>query len=448
MGICKGHISKWIFGSALCLLGSALLASLFPAWKVGAANIHASDAIAARAADIDPKIRRSHEFAWNLFRAFLYGGKGDPDWGNWNAWKTKAELCLGTRDSCKLARGEEARSLSDLVQGHLDYPIQAANVLSDREDLKDTDKPGKMPYATVLYNRIAANYIAAGIDRSIMNRLLSNRAQDIPPFPDGSIVIKTFWELLQNSANEAENQSLNVWDPLQRPPARNKEGGFGVPTGWTDSIVHVDTAKTSDCPLTDFALVSASPAGLASPVSNGTVPLGCFYYLKVTNKNRQSVESGVVPSQHPKDGDFIVLLGVHIVKKVNARWVWSTFWWTTRPSYSIAGYPSYGDRPRSLDRRWSHYAMNTTVDVLDAGNERRVIFNPYIEGSGANPTVSNCILCHGRAAFNARMGIGEALGSPDINGQLPSRVNSGQDESYFNHTVRTDYLWSIVAPSR
>jgi hypothetical protein len=401
----------------------------------------AQNSASKRASETTPE---AHRFAWNLFHALLYNGSGDSDWGDWSTWSTKANLCLQPNQPCEPKTRSRARSLSDLIEGHLEFPVQESNASSYRDDLANSHMPDSIPYATVLYNRTAAQQIQANAQTLTMNALLHNHAQEILALGDGSIVIKTFWELLVNAPSQPQNESLNVWDPTKPPPSRSVNGSFGIPTVWTNSIIYVDPSKTGTCSKSDYELATGP---LNGAVVQERVPLGCFYSLKVTEENRSSVESGFVPSTHPKPGDFIVLLGAHIIKKVKSRWVWSTFWWTNRPSYSSPAYPSYNDRPLIWDRRWGHYVMNTTETALNAANQRSIVFNPYIEGAGANPAVSNCILCHARAAFNANVAVGESLGSPDIDGELPAHATVDQDKTYFYETVRTDYLWSLVSGS-
>jgi hypothetical protein len=165
---------------------------------------------------------------------------------------------------------------------------------------------------------------------------------------------------------------------------------------------HVSVAfSTDDQAMTDTLapLSPSSPFGTifpAQPVDTNTLTPKDIFTMRTT------------------EGKVYQLFASHMVTKEVRKWVWSTFWWSDKPTIDYGA-----DRPSWLNARyagWHNYKMCTTVDFSERDREpashtqhthptlsRSIAAtaeqmkgftwcaNPYLEGSFAK---TNCIGCH------------------------------------------------------
>ncbi len=137
-------------------------------------------------------------------------------------------------------------------------------------------------------------------------------------------------------------------------------------------------------------------------------------------------------------GDFIALVGFHLMTAELENGIWSTFWWHDRPG---EGRFAEG-RPKDLPAPWDQYLMDVTFDArlpLEPDGSPNICFNPWFdatfpnegEGSGVK---ANCISCHRRAGYPVARSM---------------RVTRGISESDSPAgRLRTGLLWSIANTDR
>ena len=131
-----------------------------------------------------------------------------------------------------------------------------------------------------------------------------------------------------------------------------------------------------------------------------------------------------------KDGDILILVGMHVTSRETTRWTWQTYWWAANPDApNLPSSPEIAKmRPDTLSSEASHYAMahaysmlNPAQGLVGGRNIGSLVtaYNPHLEagfGSGVfgetqavlTPTgevttnlgvQSNCMSCHGMAGY-------------------------------------------------
>ena len=363
-------------------------------------------------------------FAWEQFNLFLSAGNGDNDWGPWSTWKTKCQLGLVLQGpNCPPQSSNPppaAPDLGTLVMSGLEIPVQDklfeqtlkapfdAGLLAGSVQSASCNLARPSPCGAILYNAKAAGHIQkyglASLDAFISTHPAPS---SIPAFPAGSVIVKSVWGFLGSTTGQ-----LSVWN-------------------YSDDLFHmvpVDRDKSRHC------------TAQAYPIPDGNsniqkIPLDCFKSVLVTastTPNPGSVGAGI----HAVAGDHYVLLGIHILRKTEAGWVWSTFWWSNDP----AGNPEWNGGRTGLANtaKWSHYVANMTTDINGPDGKRINCFNPYIElRQMQNDTVSNCVLCHQFTAYKPVTN-GFTLGSPALDGATTPA------DGTFTGKAKVDYLWTLA----
>jgi hypothetical protein len=182
---------------------------------------------------------------------------------------------------------------------------------------------------------------------------------------------------------------------------------------------------------------------------NVAIPLDCFYHSgPLTKDDLKIIPKGLVHLVSAgawAEGNYLVLLGMHLTTKEIGDWVWATFWWDNQ-----AGSDWHANgRPKTLGSPWNHYLMDTTLSgttPVEQDGGPKICFNPFLETDSKIPhgIISNCLQCHSKAAFGTvseRMAY--KLGVVGRDGQ---RLASGDHPmpEYFDSMVSTDFLWSIA----
>jgi hypothetical protein len=178
------------------------------------------------------------------------------------------------------------------------------------------------------------------------------------------------------------------------------------------------------------------------------VPLACFYYVPLrTQKDVDALPADIKLLGSPgiSPGDFLVLVGLHITTKEIPQWTWATFWWD---NHSRSDWHSLG-RPHRIGTPWNHYLMNVTLNGMtpvEQDGGPKICFNPFLETNVTNGVISNCLLCHSKAAFGSvPRATGYDLGVLGRDGKSLASGNPPMPD-YFDKMVSTDFLWSLASP--
>jgi hypothetical protein len=247
---------------------------------------------------------------------------------------------------------------------------------------------------------------------------------------------------------------------------------------WAGISVQSVTNLTNPSPDTWKQCVIVDPTGKLKPGTtavmscNGEIPrawpvvsIQDFYSIKITKAQADSFSQFAVTSGDDvgknaktdsgsvagmvKEGNYALLVAMHVTGKEIVNWTWQTFWWSPDTKNPVFG----ADRPSSITTPWNNYNMRTAYYMVSPANqanggEPNIQFNPYLETnllgkvSGAPASkdsiswygvFSNCMSCHRAAAWN----------SPTY---IPNGYVNAADTLLFKNYTKTDFLWSI--PSR
>ncbi len=147
-----------------------------------------------------------------------------------------------------------------------------------------------------------------------------------------------------------------------------------------------------------------------------------------------------------KEGNYALLMAMHVTGKEINKWTWQTFWWSHYPQNAVFG----KDRPSAIGGPWDNYNMRTAYYMVapantEHGGEPLISYNPYLEtnlsGTVAMENIadssiawfgvfSNCMSCHRMAAY------------PNSN-YVPNGYIDPADSFKFSANTKTDFLWSI-----
>ena len=385
----------------------------------------------------DVAAQRAH--VWSLWASLTE--RDDEELASWESWYRADEIFTSKPSVCQ--DGLEAprtreRQFESLVQLEDETP----------------EEVGESNLTFVMYNRAACGHIIEnGYHlRSTLDGLLDAGTPDVAPFPQKSMIVKTFWV----PVNGKELSPLPVWD--DNPDVLTDGATHGLPT-W-ERIVLIDaTGERVGETVAHYTL----PDGSRTYQNVKVVGLDAFYhtpfdevtvdYLRKTIANSKSARvvfhSGVAypltPTtfflgRDPQTGDYAALVALHLTTKDIPEWLWATFWW-----HDEAAGGAYGaDRIEGIQPPFSHYKMDLAFDMvtpLEADGSPNAVYNPYMELGLPGGGASNCMSCHARAThtasadspsllFSTRQDVANAVSSLN-RGKLPAVLGDGIRERAF-----------------
>lgn len=306
-----------------------------------------------------------------------------------------------------------------------------------RQQLRDgihLQSNGDVMIAGVIYNDAAINNIlGTGLydAASLTNKLppaAGSPATSINDFPVSSIVLKPmFWPV-----RKGQYTLLPVWDWDQHKPGSADDGkyaGFEMQKIWTRAVAITDLPN----PVTPASLQflygvydSTGKVALGPNAYSGSslqaVSVKDFYHRQYNKADLQQLSacdralldaSAYWAYNQPfQEGDYVVLVAMHIMTKEQPEWTFQSAWWHPDAASPNCG-RFCGGRPTNLtDQTFTHYYMTTTYGTEQIkGNSNYyappttvgpvwpVAYNPYIELAASHPITTNCMNCHHRAAW-------------------------------------------------
>ncbi len=326
------------------------------------------------------------------------------------------------------------------------------------ESNTETSSPDTNIFVSVAYNPPAANHAILNklFLKSTLDQLLKDGYTEIPNFPNNSITIKPVYKVIpQNVAN-----GIYVFPGWPGTPVPAKTFGEG---DW-DSCVYVNINETGEGG-------SSIDQGCQGITPDNTFYLNNFIHNKVTSAdaNYLSKQLNVTVSE----GDYVILVGMHVTTREMKRWAWQTFWWSANPNdpYLPSSKEIADIRPDDyLDSAAQHYAMSVVYQMVNPAQpiiggesvgEPVIGYNPYLE-AGFDPSTfqiskpinnngkiivneygvqTNCMTCHGLAAYNPQWDY-----SSNGNREKPYAADFylDLDDSHFNGQLKLDFAWSIL----
>jgi hypothetical protein len=249
--------------------------------------------------------------------------------------------------------------------------------------------------------------------------------------------------------------------PLWQGTAQSSNKNNAAPQTWSVCVL-VDPAGAPD-PTT--APVPATPEQVSQAVASSGLtcdpkkylyaPLSTIYSFKMdaaeaADWNALVASNGTGDTGQgltAQDGDFGVLVAMHVNSKAIVNWTWETFWWqpgTDAPDNFPGSKQGMTD---NVAGAWRNYAMCTAWNQTKGNGSKEMVvcFNPYLETSSGIPAgqTSNCMSCHGTATAGSPLS-GTPLSLPTLNypADYKTPIDFDNDPRYSTFT-RTDFSWAI-----
>lgn len=374
----------------------------------------------------DTSAMRLH--AWRLWAALTADSKqpapsmrpGDRMLPKWETW-SPAPTVFPKAQPQTLSRASLATDNSLF----LELPPQLAGF--QRPDSKRIPNHSltrfQEPTQIVYYNRpLRDQILKQGLNNACVKQNLYQAGKlDAVEFEPSSMALKTVWMLV--SAQGCDE--VPVWDGV--PSARGVVAN--PPSSWP-TWVAVRTTKGQSC-----------------PGEKRLVDLDRFYWHRLDNAETKSAQSLLAP-QAVKTGDYLLLVGMHVITREIPDWVWATFWWHDHPDYGefAAG------RPASVRGVWRNYLMDVTYDMerpWQRNGEPNAVFNPYLEAPLTDGTRSNCMTCHRRSVWPMPAKRFVTPTSQNSDSEFDQIVVTGRDAAtatYFPEygtSLRLSFLWTL-----
>ena len=248
-------------------------------------------------------------------------------------------------------------------------------------------------------------------------------------FPAGSIFVKPFWYLVPE---DPVREQIHVWAGADRSFPPDAQTGTKIPN-WA-SVITINNENQDNC---NFKFKSWRSGW-------GNIPLACFFWKHFDQAQCQQMaqERGTQitqPDQNapPPAGCYLLLMALNISAKVGKSWTFQTYWWSTRGQDEES---QWQVKPPSSDKKWQFFVMRTGSTDF---------YNPYLEGSFAGGTTTNCTTCHQKAEFDSLKPANRALvrclfyehsNVPDLSGTTRPCATDGKNI----RRLTTDSVWSLA----
>ena len=315
---------------------------------------------------------------------------------------------------------------------------------------------GGAPDTTIL---VSVAYNPPGARHAIDNRLfyestlqqyLANGYTEVTNFPSNSVTIKPVFKLIPKNVDKGIYSFPGWPGPAAAKPASGYDEAI-----W-NSCVYVDISRP------------VGPGGNSNdPGCKNRTPANTFYLSNFIHTRITAENAGYLQSQlgiPVGEGDYAILIGMHVTSRENKMWTWQTFWWSANADqpFSPSSAAIAATRPLAyLDPAARHYAMaqtyatvNPAQPITGGKNVGAPVYgyNPYLE-AGFGPDVfgisrpidgkinantgiqTNCMTCHNMAAY---------VPAPKAGMPYATDFYMSITDPVFTGTLRSDFSWTIV----
>jgi len=298
------------------------------------------------------------------------------------------------------------------------------------------NRPFQILFDNVKYNDEIKQFIVENkyYDHDVLNKTNGAWPKTTPiadrklkDFPDTSIMLKPVFRLVSGTAVTI----LPYW----AGPANSTSPSTPGPDTWTRKMVVVPPSISLD-PMK----IPVREAGEDLPQFS----VNDFFNVKLTK------DEAALLGPKVKEGDYMLLVGMHLSSREIDNWTWQTVWWSrTKPMIAESA------RAR-VKPPFDHYQIAVGYSFMTGHDNKgqdnpdslpTVYYNPYLETQFDNSVCvkpgqlgieSNCMSCHRCAAWPAT--------TPD--NQNPTYVANGlidpADPDLFGKKTKTDFLWGIA----
>lgn len=306
---------------------------------------------------------------------------------------------------------------------------------------------------TVSYDPSASKFVTQ--NKLFNQSVLEGYRQDgqfgsVPDFPSTSITTKPTYY-----AGVPDKRGL-IRVPVWEEPSPAKAYKY---TQW-QSWVYVDISNTQKRGKNLYPVRHSNPS--PDEIAEATCNLSDFIHHKIDRAAADYLNShqdvGTTPSRQFVEGDYILLVAMHVTTKEFKNWTWQTYFWTADPSNPPKPSSRFEAslRPNQVVGAAAHYAVSTAYAMVwpnqpvsggsDRGCEPIIAYNPYLEG-GFGPKVfkqvnkfrpdfvygmqTNCMSCHALSTLSGK------------NGYTTNQYIDMNDSALFLSDVKLDFTWSI-----
>ena len=316
---------------------------------------------------------------------------------------------------------------------------------------------GDVMVAGVIYNQPAYNWIRNNklYQQATLNGLIPppNMTKQMAAMPSGSIALKPMMWPVKGSGFTA----LPVWDDLKSDGG--VYSGFEIQSQWPRAVAITPTPQSTVVPASIPFLygvtMNGKPLGPNTYAKPAVTGIQNFYNYRPNLTTMAPCDRAILDASAYyaygrmfQQGDYLVLVAMHVMSKEQPSWTFQSVWWSDRPN--AGGYAT--DRPNlpvtQAHGPWRHYLMTSTygIPATPGGSQWPIAYNPYIELAADHPIKTNCMNCHQRAAWPANRQEYQAPGGP---GALDIFA---QTNPVMNGLIGVDSLWSIsdraIAPAK
>ena len=306
---------------------------------------------------------------------------------------------------------------------------------------------------TVSYDPSAAHFVTSNklFNQSSLNKYsVKDGIGSVPEFPNTSITTKpTYYAGVPDknglirvpvwvSPNPAKAYKYTEWQQFVYADINNNQENNKKLIPVTTSNPSKEEIEAATCNVSDF-------------ISYKIDRIGADYL-----NSHQDV--GTTPSRQFIEGDYVLLVAMHVTTKEFRNWTWQTYFWCPDPSNPPSPSSKFeaGLRPKELKGASSHYAVSAAYAMVwpnqpvsggsDKGARPIIAFNPYLEG-GFGPKVfslpnkfrpdfvygmqTNCMSCHALSTMSGK------------NGYTTNQYIDMMDTSLYKNDVKLDFTWSI-----
>jgi len=295
----------------------------------------------------------------------------------------------------------------------------------------DSDRRHEIPgILTVVsegyYNPALAEYFRMIRDSQPVSKkaldLLAVDRRELPEMPESAIVVKPAWQLIPCQGEHA----FPVWQGDDSPKSAVQDNGSI--NGLRLRRQMIDTSSLAVGPCEPRAAAKQPPANLRI----NTTRLSIRNFFTFQSPRDVTLMSGKVV----REGDFLLLAGLHIITRELKDWIWATYWWHPEDPRNTT------DRFAAGREQFLARAAGTTLRAgarfrMDiAVTDERAIFNPYLEGTLTGGRSSRCIGCHRKAILHRTL--------PANNYRCFQFDSSAVPSSTVTPRVFMGFLWSAA----
>lgn len=312
-------------------------------------------------------------------------------------------------------------------------------------------------FVSVAYNPPAAKHAIGNklFLQSTLDTYLKNGYTEIPNFPNNAITIKPVYKVISKDTPNGL-YTFPGWPGTPNPAAAFSESSWA-------SCVYINIKGSG-------AGGNSIDTGCKGRNAQSTFFLNNFIHQKLTQQDAQYLKAQL--GVNAEEGDYAILVGMHVTTREIKRWVWQTFWWSAnadRP-YLPSSSNIAAVRPmKYLDAASQHYAMAVTYSMVSPAQpitggknvgSSVIGYNPHLE-AGFVPTVfqivrsingtttntygvqTNCMTCHNLALYNPKTDYSVKQGA---NRETPYGTDyyMSLTDPTFNATLKLDFAWSIL----